>query len=278
MRTTSSLTVTVALWTAVTVALHAGADDASWLQQRGASALTAGSESFPKAERFLVPVLGGIPGRFGALWVAELWVRNSSDHDLLFGSGNLFTVLPPGYPQFVYRATGRISKRAERGAIYVVEKAFADEVHLSLRIADVNRRPVSQGTEVPIVRERDWLSRPVELLDIPTDSAVRQTLRVYETEGTNETAVRVIVYPLRENEPVAEAVLEPRGGVRLFPRFESGAPAYAEIADLVERFPQIVVHDRLRVRIEPLTPGMRFWAFVTITDNMTQHVTVVTPQ
>jgi hypothetical protein len=30
--------------------------------------------------------------------------------------------------------------------------------------------------------------------------------------------------------------------------------------------------------VEPLTPGMRFWAFITITDNATQQVTVVSPQ
>jgi hypothetical protein len=80
-----------------------------------------------------------------------------------------------------------------------------------------------------------------------------------------------------ESNPIAEVVLEPRGGAPVAPGF-SGKPAYAEIADLVEAFPQIAAYERLRIRIEPLTPGMRYWAFVTITDNMTQHVTVVSPQ
>lgn len=277
MRRASCLsTIVVSILTSTT--LQTTANEITARQMTGNS-LTNGSESFPEVEKVLIPVLSrnGFPGRSGSSWVAELWARNSSDHDVLFGSGYLLIVLPPGYPAIRSRTTVMANELAERGAIFVLERAFADEVHLSLRIADVSRRPISQGTEVPVVRERDWLSRPIEFLDVPTGFAVRQMLRVYETDGTDETAVRVLVYPIRDNEPIAEAVLEPRGGARYF-EGQTGAPAYAEIADLVERFPQIVAHERLRIRLEPLTPGMRYWAFVTITDNMTQEVTVVSPQ
>lgn len=36
--------------------------------------------------------------------------------------------------------------------------------------------------------------------------------------------------------------------------------------------------ERLRVEIEPLTPGHAHWAFLAITNNVTQQVTTVTPQ
>ena len=32
------------------------------------------------------------------------------------------------------------------------------------------------------------------------------------------------------------------------------------------------------VRVTPLTPGLRIWAFVSVTNNETQHVTTITPQ
>jgi hypothetical protein len=187
-----------------------------------------GANPFPRWRGSWFPVYSwmGLPGRFGALWVAELWFRNSTDEFVVFGFGDLGVILPGGgWVQISPRAAGPYSSgSAQRGAIYVVEKAFAEEVHLALRIADVSRRPISHGTEVPIVRERDWISRPVELLDVPTDFAVRQTLRVYEPDGSNDTAVRVIVYPARENEAIAEAVLEPRGGSRFFEGVHSGTP------------------------------------------------------
>jgi hypothetical protein len=151
---------------------------------------------------------------------------------------------------------------------------------VSLRIADQNRRPVNQGTEIPIVREKDWLAKTVDLLDIPTDPAVRQTLRVYDPEATGIASVRVTVYPFyyADVEPLAEVVIELRGGDRTPEGKWYDFPDYAEIPDLVAAFPQIATEERLRVTVEPLTPGMRFWAFITITDNATQQVTVVSPQ
>jgi hypothetical protein len=233
-------------------------------------------------ERMLVPVVhvSGFPGRFGSLWVAEFWVRNSADVPVVFAAGGPFSNLPSGgLIQIEPRTAQRGTSGGPRGAIYIVERAYRDEVHLSLRIADVNRRPVSMGTEIPIVREEDWLARPVELLDVPTDFSVRQTLRVYDPDASQQVSVRMTIHPLTENEAIAEAIIEPRDGsvwTTSFPWYHD--PDYAEIPDLVAAFPQIAAYPRVRIRLEPMGPGMRYWAFVTITDNMTQQVSVITPQ
>jgi hypothetical protein len=34
---------------------------------------------------------------------------------------------------------------------------------------------------------------------------------------------------------------------------------------------------RVRVDVEAVSAGLRFWAFASVTNNATQHVTVVTP-
>jgi hypothetical protein len=248
----------------------------------GSSAIDT-TETFPAVERLLVPVLHhGAPGRFGSLWVGSLLAGNRADVPVFFSTGFGISSLPGGglvriQPGATVPVFGSVTLG---GQIFAVEKEYADDVHLSLRIADVNRRPVNQGTEIPIVREQDWKTEPVELLDIPTDVLVRQTLRIYEPEGTNRTGVRVAFHPLFGTQPpIAEVVLEPRGGseMTLSPWF-SGVPAFVEIPDLIAAFPQLAIQERIRIRIEPLTPGMRYWAFVTITDNATQQVTVVTPQ
>lgn len=232
-------------------------------------------------ERLFVPVCtGGAPGRFDSLWGCEMWVRNSAEVPVVFSLGRPESPLSGNLIQIAANTTmlefgtgGLVS-----GAIYVVEKAHADKVHVSVRIGDRNRRPLSQGTSVPVIRERAWLRDPVELLDVPTDPAVRATLRVYDLDAM-KGSVRVTIHPLRENETLAEFVLDLKGETdrNLNPVWYM-LPDLGEIADLVSAFPQVAMHERLRVRIEPLTPGMRFWAFVAITDNMTQQVTVVTPR
>jgi hypothetical protein len=231
-------------------------------------------------ERLLVPLCpaNGQEGRYGTFWACEMWVRNSADVPVVFSHGPNSGLPGGGLIQIDPHAT-QFYSAGLRGGMYIVEKAYADQVHASVRVADQNRRPVNQGTEIPVVREKDWLSKPVDLLDIPTDPAVRQTLRVYDPEATGMASVRVTVYPFYyvDVEPLAEVVIALRGGEILSGQWHR-LPDYAEIPDLVAAFPQIATEERLRVTVEPLTPGMRFWAFITITDNATQQVTVVSPQ
>ncbi len=40
---------------------------------------------------------------------------------------------------------------------------------------------------------------------------------------------------------------------------------------------RILDHPELRIEITPITPGMKFWAFASVTHNVTQHVTTVLP-
>jgi hypothetical protein len=55
-------------------------------------------------------------------------------------------------------------------------------------------------------------------------------------------------------------------------------PAYAAYAGFEEILQTPGIHPpALRIEVEPLTPGSRFWAFVSITNNDTQRVTLVTP-
>jgi hypothetical protein len=54
-------------------------------------------------------------------------------------------------------------------------------------------------------------------------------------------------------------------------------PGYAQI-DFSTRFPTASQYSRLRIEIEPLAGTTRYWAFVSITNNETQHVTLVTPE
>ena len=53
-------------------------------------------------------------------------------------------------------------------------------------------------------------------------------------------------------------------------------PAYAAVNDF-QRDPLLNATSLLRIEVTPVTPGLEFWTFVSITNNNTQHVTLVTP-
>jgi hypothetical protein len=55
-------------------------------------------------------------------------------------------------------------------------------------------------------------------------------------------------------------------------------PGFAQLPSLTEQFPQLVAAPLVRITVEPLTEDLRFWAFVSVTNSETQHVTLVTPQ
>ena len=52
--------------------------------------------------------------------------------------------------------------------------------------------------------------------------------------------------------------------------------AYAQLS--LGSLPEMQGRDRIRIEVTPLTSGLRLWAFVSVTNNETQHVTVVAPQ
>jgi hypothetical protein len=132
------------------------------------------------------------------------------------------------------------------------------------------------------VREGNALRATAEFLDIPVDSRFRSLLRVYDFDpgDGHEVEVRIfrtpstITFPspssLAPDQLLLDTVLQLRnaGLPALYPGY-----ATLSIPDLLT----VGINDRLRVEVVPLTPLLRYWAFVSVTNNETQHVTVVTP-
>jgi len=122
-----------------------------------------------------------------------------------------------------------------------------------------------------VVRENEFLSGALTLVNIPTDSRFRETLRIYAVSDT-ATVVHLRVVPLRSATPVAEEDLPLRSGDAF-----GYVPAYAEIS-LRDRYPQLANGQPVRLEISAPRPDLLLWAFVSVTNNETQHVTTVTPQ
>jgi hypothetical protein len=126
-----------------------------------------------------------------------------------------------------------------------------------------------------VVREDNLLSGDISLLNIPIDSRFRQTIRIYNLEGA-EARFRLRAFAMLTNETLGtvDVVLRaPTPG----PQFQY-KPSYTQLGDVVPLFPRTSGLGTVGLQLIPLAADVRYWAFVSITNNETQHVTTITPQ
>lgn len=248
----------------------------------------AGPES--PYERVLLPIYfeGPIPGAYGAQWTTDLWIHNGGQNVVSIGDVAcppplscppvipLTLSLPPGQSlhnpkQFFQPA------RNNPGLILYVSDQGAKDVSFGLRVADRSRAAINGGTDLPVVREDDLLTRTSQLVNVPLDNRnFRILLRVYDVTYAEALFV-VRIYPAQED--AAPSIYGTTLTART-PRIGSfrSEAAYAELditnlLNLRLAWPEVA-----RIEIQPMSPGSRYWAFVSLTNNETQLVTLVTPQ
>lgn len=254
----------------------------------------AGSAS-AEIDHILIPYFSGSPlsGAFGSLWSTELAILNDSGETIvLWGydercplSACVTTgATPPGitfYPSFPHRET------LLNGVLLNVDPASAaDRVMVKLRSRDISREDEGWGTEIPTITESGAPRSHFTILDVPTDSRYRVMLRVYQFHPEPISArVRFFSTPRHVSAPafrgyppdvlLAEETIAmtARRHVSTWERY----PGYAEIQMLTQTHPELLQTERMRIEVTSLTEGVRLWGFVTITNNETQHVTVVSP-
>src|SRR6185369_8100045 len=129
-------------------------------------------------------------------------------------------------------------------------------------------------TDIPLVRDVDFRSTPIVLLNVPIDSLSRTGLRVYDTDAKSETTANVRIFPMAADTPAATTTmtLTPRSTAQ---RGFLLLASYAFIPDLRAAFPQLP-DGRYRIEVTPVK--FTGWAFASSTNNDTQLVTTVYPQ
>jgi len=236
----------------------------------------------PDYERLMVPIVANdAPGAFGSRWTSETWLANDGSTPAPF---NAPACERPEVTEFCFGPLPVNPGAAVRVLAYApvsIPAAFIDvprsldaTVALHSRMQDTSRQAQTWGTEIPIVREDDFASR-VTLLDVPTDARFRVMLRTYGSDDS-ATPVRVRVYALTGQEPlldVARTLAPSPSAGRGFPQW----PAYDQIA-LLDAWPQLAATDTLRITIDSLDASKKVWAFASVTNNETQHVTVIAPR
>lgn len=244
-------------------------------------------------ERVLFPVLveEPLPGAYGSLWATDAWIANPESVGIEV-NGVLWTCYLPecgNVPAFVepgvtFRPRISAAPGGLQGAFVDVVAGNADQLSFQLRFRDLSRQSETWGTELPVVHEQDFRGDRVTLTDIPLSTGFRQTLRVYELTGVEREAVaRVRAYAIHPDHGEPNSIPDELLGEILLPLqfapLESRVahPGYAVVSDfsvIIGASPA----SRIRLVVEPETPDLQLWAFVTVVHNETQHATAITPQ
>jgi len=253
----------------------------------GATSQSVGNPS--NYERVLLPItVAQTPGAFGSKWHSDLWMKIDSDAAIEIAPINFFCVIglcPPPYIPLgkAFRAgTGLLHETQPgepQGSLMYFKNGQTSRVTFNLRIQDSSRASETWGTEIPVIRENQFRIGTTALINIPLDSHFRQMLRVYDPDARLGASIVARIFdndgamPLVEI-PLQFQVRDPNNFVTtaLLP-FRPGC-VQLELSSI----PEVRGHEGIRIELQPLTPQLRYWVFVSITNNETQHVTTITPQ
>lgn len=235
--------------------------------------------------RLLIPVTAvEINGANGSVWTTEFRIFNGGDTNLFLIGPFPFISLSPFVQdnQVAARETRRLSLEPNApgfdGAFVFMPAELADGLSMVLRARDISRNAQSYGTSIPIVTESEF-KNTIRLIDVPTDSAYRVTMRIYGATPIRHSVLVSVFIPGRV-QPIDEYV------VNLGESHVSGLdadfmrPAYAQIDPLSNAVR--AAGPAIRIEISNFSdivspPPPPIWAFVSISNNVTQQVTVISP-
>lgn len=225
-------------------------------------------------ERVLIAVLTNGPGAFGSQWVTQATLRNLSNHSLRWLSdvarpatcGNGECLVTPGTALNLFAFGNR-----PKGLVLFVPRDISDDVHYGLLVRDSSREDTNLGSEVRVVRENHAKFGRLVLENVPFDARYRATLRVYALDGGSSN-LTIIARSANGQVGIAQPKLEGCDA----PPCNSAEPGFASF-DLAALFPSLGGKGMVTLLIDG-ERHRQYWALASITNNTTQHVTIISPQ
>jgi hypothetical protein len=232
------------------------------------------------SQKILLPVVivKPVPGALGSLWSSrvDMYYGGSLLLPLVEGTaipcffdpcligqglaaGTTYTSVP------VPMSSGSIGK-----FLYVRPAEALPDLAIYVRVFDISRPDTNRGTQIPVVLETAASRQHIQLLSVAIAPPFRSMLRIYDFDPDSSHAVLVrILLPSSDH----DLLLDTRSIPLRPPADPITYPGYAELdlSYLADRAQEV------RVEIAPATDELRFWAFVSTTNNQTQHVTLITP-
>ena len=225
-------------------------------------------------EPILFPVSFQGPGALGSQWVTENFISwTTFFRDPLPCCAS---VIAGNSPQLLNNAN-------PWGIVLYAIRGTADSLHLASRIRDTSRQAETAGTEVPVVRERDFRSR-LSFINVPVNSRYRVMLRLWaigdDPFGNNPQFVASA--PVTLPAPLLPPAPVPFQAISMA-RIPGTAMWFGsiDVTSLLTRTPANpntlqVYPTAYRSDAVPLA-FPRIWGMLSITNNDTQQVTIVSP-
>jgi len=225
-------------------------------------------------------------GAFGSRWKTDLWMRNNGSESAALAGWPCDGACPPVFP-WTYSFSGGHSLHnlpplsgagdGNPSRVLYVTKEEAAHMSFRLRFADLSRSAIDGGVEMPVIRQSEMLEASAQLFDVPLVPSFRAMLRVYETAYPS-SRFRLNIYAQAEGDltPAVHTFELTSASAYTGPLRPKAGYVQFDLSGLLRQQP--AWPQNVRIEIEPLTPGSRYWAFVSITNNDTQVVTLVTPQ
>ena len=220
-------------------------------------------------EQVLMPVSINGPGAFGTQWSTNFVLYKANDSAL---PRPIPVVCDPA-PCFVPPPRSLFSLdflNAPEGLSLSIPRQAAKRVTFGLLARDLSRQQDALGTELPVVRETDLRDGVFSLMNVPVDPRFRVSLRLYGIDDVRGVVLRIRPMDGPSNDIAVQIVnLRPAS-------YGGGAATFGYVGDLLTQFPQIAGKGPLHLEVDAI--GARVWGFISVTNNQTQHVTVISPQ
>jgi len=235
----------------------------------------------------LLPLARDLDGANGSRWVTEWTMHNPTEIMLpVIGTTCPPNVSPCITPDIIAPQQTKTMYPIARttpgeGLFFYLPRSVAGAIGTELRVRDVSRSAEGWGTEFPVVTAGEFKTS-ITLLDVPTDPRFRSTLRIYAPfESPMDAVVRV--YPHSGSTPIEERAVTLTGIAIAAPVEFPLQPAYAQLDPITEAV-RASGQARVRIRVDAVMPPLNnppytppLWAFVSLTNNVTQQVTAITP-
>lgn len=170
-------------------------------------AISTFAQGVPIQHRVLLPIFLDQPvhGAFDSVWTTQLSMMNTASagdatietcgNEICLAVGQENQFLHPGetqhvLPEFTPPPSGTVPGRVLNFDFFGTDTF--DQVAFNLRVADISRNAQSAGTEVPVVRDRDFRTATTRLLNVPVSANFRITFRLYSLNtAPADYAIRV---------------------------------------------------------------------------------------
>ena len=222
--------------------------------------------------RVLFPVTFAGPGAHGSEWRSLNMVRNdapvAADTRPLIWEDRITPTIPIPAPIPPGERADMPQRNRDGGDFLRVPRGMEHHFSYASHAVDLSRSDSDRGTEIQVVQDEDTAAL-VRILDVPLTESYRAMLRIFNLDLANGRLIEIAV---RREGALVRYVYATLSNA-------AEQPSFAAV-DL-SAIPELRGAGTVDLSIRPATfstNDARLWAFVTVTNNETQHVTTYSPQ